>query len=188
MKTHNVDFRITYTEHMKDSLIKEVIDKFGALTKKQEDAIDYYLDKVDLPNRYMAYSEVWGRNNTMSFGASVDQACDKVINKLRSTINPFEKVIKDYGLYTNRDQKFFDFPKTKESLSVVIDFYRIRYTPTPRFKIQLHCALIQDGCQDHYKWEYFVFTSAENFTNYIWHKRRGVVEEEMKPYPDKFYV
>ena len=49
MKTHNIDFRITYTEHMKDSLIKEVIDKFGgALTKKQEDAIDYYLEKVNL--------------------------------------------------------------------------------------------------------------------------------------------
>jgi len=191
MKLANIDLRIEVTDRA-DEEWQEFLEAARTLEieshltdkekrKGEKDINKKWEGEVLRDCRYEAVSKVWGRMNSMTFGTTPDDACNKLIDKLRKVRNDFNEVIDKFGLYRDGDQKFFDFPKTSETLSVVIGIeHQYRYTKKkglvlmPNEAVRLSCAIKR---YDKEKWDnFFEITDPTIFTKYIWHKKRGAEE------------
>tara|TARA_Y100000310_G_C20385157_1_gene670068 strand:- start:160 stop:741 length:582 start_codon:yes stop_codon:yes gene_type:complete len=185
MKTYNVDLRIEIEDTLFELFIKHEGSEHMEFEEFEEYCIKNKKWSTDI-DRFKAHSKIWGPQ-TFVTGKTEDDAYSKLLDYLSKTENKLEDAINRFGLYKDRDQKFIHFPKTEENLSVVVEItYNDRWKGSrvvfnKRFptKVQLHCRLCSDD-GDESNTIYKVFYTSEDFSKYIYYKKRGYEEGSEK--------
>ena len=191
MITYNVDLRIEVEDSLFELFMEDECSEHMEFEEFEEYCIKNKKWSTEI-NRFKAHSKIWGPQ-TFVTGKTAKESVIALLDYLSKTENKLEDAINRFGLYKDGDQKFIHFPKTKECLSVVVEItYNDRWkgarvVSNKRFptRVQLHCRLSSDD-GDMEDARYKVFYTSEDFSRYIYYKKRGY-EEGSKKFIKLFY-